>query len=1080
MILNWRSWVFGLFLMVLSPILLAQSSFYKFAISKEGIYKISAAQLESLSINPEEVGVFGYPGQLPQTFQSEDLELHQIPVHFENGDIFVFLSGPDRRVWNGEYWEEVNHLGVDELSFLIGKTEEPKRISTLQTPSGNNGISSILYQFNTYREERTNLLNSGRVWYGQAIGSGNSQAIRFGLSSSEPAPWIISGSFMAQSLANSQIRISANGQLISELEFEAIPDAIYGVKGESIFINETFEPTNNQVDEVEVSYSASASNSSGYVEFITLGMPQSSINLSSGVWHRQSSELFEISLSEGLEIWNVERFFEPESLLIEEIGTTNFMKLVVFDSSSAPEITDFETADLSLRSSASNAGLLIISPSELWNSAVRLQAHKNSMGLSTELVSLQQVIDAYAYGNLDVNGIRNFIASRFGNGSLKNVLLFGKGTFDTKGILGGRPNLIPTYSSRESLNPLTTFSSDDFFGLINPGQGNWEENREGDELMQIGVGRIPVINESEAKVMVDKIIEYELNPLPGDWKRTVAFFADDADNNIHARDAESHSQYLFENHQGYFQRKLYLDRYEQISTGSGQESPAAKEALLETLERGTLLLNYIGHGNETTLTAEEVFQVEDIRDWPAQERLALWVTATCEFGRHDSPFIRSAAEELMIIPDKGAIGLLTTGRPVFSSVNFRLNEAFVQEVFKRDNGESRTLGEIFKNTKNQSLNGALNRNFALLGDPSMKLASPELEIEISSLKSVSKQTEVDTLSAFQEIELKGQVIDPLSGAKLSSFDGEYLIDIRDKPGTSTTLGDESNPFDFKEEKVSLFRGKGKISAGEFTSTFLISSNIDYEYGKGALRILGTEEDGVSEAFGGRTPIIGGSGEKPNDKEGPQIQAYFNEKSENLSFNSKQIILDLTLEDISGINVSGLNPGQNIEVQVNNNPPQNLNSLFLSSDGNFKKGSLTTTINNLNEGLNKITIRAWDNVGNSSSLERIIEVVGSNFIQILSHKVYPNPSSIESNFEISHNRPDENLVLSLSVYNMEGRILFSDIQRLVGVSPVIRGIKWIFLQEQSKYPAKGTYIYKLSLISELDGSEASVSGKLIIE
>mgnify|MGYP000704707084 CR=1 FL=1 len=1079
MISNWRSWTLGLCFSLVTSFLLAQSDYYKFSIVKEGVYKISASQLETLSLDPGQTGIFGYPGQLPQTLNYEDLELHQIPTHFENGDLFVFLSGPDRREWNGEFWEEVNHLGVDEISFLIGQTDDPKRLEIIEI-TDSEASTSTMYELTTFREESTNLLNSGRVWYGEPIGSGSSETISYDLVANQNSPWLITGNLMAQSLSNSEMMVAVDGESIVEVEFNAIPDAIYGVKGDSFFINSTFNPANNQVGEIQLTYSASVPNSSGYIEFITLGIPASSTKLNPGIWYSMDNDFKEISANEELEIWDVEDFFEPKVLEIANAGSSDSRKLVAFDFSGTIEISDFETVNLSLRNTASNASLLIITPEELSSSASRLQSHKLALGISTELVILDDVFNSFSYGNRDVNGIRNLIAARFRFGSLKNVLFFGKGTFDTKEILGGRPNLIPTYTSRESLNPLTTFSSDDFFGLLDEGQGNWEESREGDEIMAIGVGRIPVINETEARIVVDKIIEYELNPEPGDWKRTLAFFADDADNNIHARDAEAHSRYLFENHQGYFQQKLYLDRYEQLSTGSGQESPEAKDALLETLERGTLLLNYIGHGNETTLTAEEVFQVEDIRDWPTQEKLALWVTATCEFGRHDSPFIRSAAEELMIVPDKGAIGLLTTGRPVFSSVNFRLNEAFIQEVFKRENGESRSLGEIFKNTKNKSLNGALNRNFALLGDPSMKLASPELEIEVTSLKNLSSQAETDTLSAFQEIELEGQVIDPLTGAKLSSFDGEYIIDLRDKPNTSTTLGDESNPFDFEEEKVSLFRGRGNIFSGELKSTFLISSNINYDFGKGALRILGTEEDGISEAFGGTTPIIGGSGDKPSDTEGPGIEALFNGQNENLTFKSTQLNMDLDLEDISGINVSGLNPGQNIEVQINANPPISLNSLFLSSDGNFQKGRLTTTLQNLVEGENKITIRAWDNIGNSNSIERIIEVRGSEFIQILSHKVYPNPASVESNFEITHNRPNENLVMTLSIYNMEGRILFSDEQRLVGVGPTITGINWIFLQARTKYPAKGTYIYKLSLLSEIDGSEASASGKLIIE
>jgi hypothetical protein len=121
------------------------------------------------------------------------------------------------------------------------------------------------------------------------------------------------------------------------------------------------------------------------------------------------------------------------------------------------------------------------------------------------------------------------------------------------------------------------------------------------------------------------------------------------------------------------ERKFYSDRYPQQSNGNRQDSPVAKEALEKQLQTGIIFMNYVGHGNETTLTAEEVFMVADIQNWANQDKLALWVPATCEFGRHDNQYIRSAAEELLITPKKGTIGLLKTGRPVFSIVNFAIN-----------------------------------------------------------------------------------------------------------------------------------------------------------------------------------------------------------------------------------------------------------------------------------------------------------------------------------------------------------------------------------------------------------------------
>ena len=133
------------------------------------------------------------------------------------------------------------------------------------------------------------------------------------------------------------------------------------------------------------------------------------------------------------------------------------------------------------------------------------------------------------------------------------------------------------------------------------------------------------------------------------------------------------------------------------------------------------------------------------------------MTATCEFGRHDDPRIISGGEYLLHNPDGGAIGLVTSSRPVFSSTNYLLNEAFYDYVFARSDGQYQDLGTVFMNTKNASLNGNINRNFSLLGDPSMKLAYPEYNIKIGL--DTSGDTPDDTLMSLELIRLIGEIVD---------------------------------------------------------------------------------------------------------------------------------------------------------------------------------------------------------------------------------------------------------------------------------------------------------------------------------
>jgi hypothetical protein len=255
-------------------------------------------------------------------------------------------------------------------------------------------------------------------------------------------------------------------------------------------------------------------------------------------------------------------------------------------------------------------------------------------------------------------------------------------------------------------------------------------------------------------------------------------------------------------------------------------------------------MNYVGHGNETTLTAEEVFMVADIQNWANQDKLALWVPATCEFGRHDNQYIRSAAKQLLITTKKGAIGLLRTGRPIYSSVNFAFNEAFKANLFKTTNGLYQDLDSVFKSTKNQSLNRLLNRNFSLLGDPSMRLAAPEFTIEFNSFKDPESGINLDTLSALQLVEYEAEVTYPVSKKPVTNFDGNYTIELGDKSITVVTLGDESTASQFQEESVLLFQGSGEINSGKMKGLLIEPKNSNPEFGKRLFRIIGKENSSL--------------------------------------------------------------------------------------------------------------------------------------------------------------------------------------------------------------------------------------------
>lgn len=1061
---------------------LAQTLFFQFKVQNEGVYKITEAEAVKLGFsNLSQVSIFGYPGMLPQKLDAEQLDLQEIPAQQIEGSLYFFLSGPNTITFSEEGLSYSNHLFSDSLSFLIANKDNPKRILEVSGSSTAANPNQIWYSFSSFKEEKTNILNSGRNWFSAPIRQGQSLNINLSLKTGTSRPWILNGKLMAQSFSGSTMRVLSGNEQLKEVSFSSIPNSTYGIKGREQIFDLEFNPANNSLSQIRFTFQGTGPESAGYLGYFVVGVPFANSSLQEGIVEAKIAG--SLALPSGLKTWEVSDFFDPVAFR-NTSGISAFgKKWAIFSPDKTPEINGFVPVSNELRKSEVSPELLIVTSPLLLSSANKLRDHKTSMGVETEVVSIEKIFQAFGYGNSDLAAIRNFIAFKYHpEKKLKNVLFLGKGTFDYKKKLGGRPNLVPIYTSRESLNPLTSFSSDDYFGLVDWGQGQWEESREGDEIMQIGIGRLPAINFAEANEMVDKIIHYETEPVRFPESSTVTFLADDGDNNIHVRDAETHAKFLTENHPEFLLNKLYLDRFEQEKVGESQSSPQAKDALRSTVDEGTLILNYIGHGNENTLTAEEIFKVSDLSDWAKQENLAIWVTATCEFGRHDSPFLRSAAEELLFSKNKGAVALLTTGRPVFSSVNFALNEAFIEQVFQKKDGQYQSLGEIFKKTKNLSLNGSLNRNFSLLGDPSLRLALPELEIKITSIKERATGIQVDTLKAVQEIVLQAEVTDPLTAAFQAGFNGEYQIEVRDKPAKQRTLGNESSSFEFEEENILIFRGRGKIESGKLQASFFIPKGINPDFGNGMIRIRGWDKEEGFQATGSFAPVIGGeTSSVPQDNLGPQIFPTVNSQNKSpFIFPTPAVEIGALLVDQSGINLSGFIPDQDLTIQLNDETPILLNEVYLAKNGSFQEGSFKILLEGLVEGKNKITIRAWDTLGNGSVLTTEVEIKGSNTVRILEHKVYPNPATDKSNFELKHNRPGENLELSLTVYSMTSQILFSESFRLIKADEKVTDLSWIFLQNQTKYPAKGTYIYKLDLRSESDLTSDSVTGKIIIQ
>nr|WP_262895387.1 type IX secretion system sortase PorU [Penaeicola halotolerans] len=1069
-------------------------------ISEDGIYKITAAQLRSLGFNPntirtDEVALFaGNSKMLPQSLaQAFDSDPH--PISFElsatsngflsnDGAIIFYAEGPHQLIYQEEVVRYEHHLYSDTNYYFLRLNAGPG-----VRPLRNTSISGSFDEVNqvtetlVYKEDTHNILNSGRVWYSDRFEQNLNKNLNFdlrGLVSSDPVN--IQLELMSQSTATSNFSLSAAGSNVATVSMNPISAGIYSKRGfeRSFSVDIT---ANSPTLNLQLTYDKQGqSNAVGYLKSILVSY-QKKLTLGNIPFifdprnHNMDLKtyIFDQNLADQI-IWDLSDRTFVKTIQTSDNQFTSGAKgpFAVFKIDQVPQVSQLTRIANQNLLNPSTVDMLIISPASLLGVAeayAQYRSEKNNIQVLT--VSSEDIYRQFSSGKQDPTALRNFIkyVKEQSNDQLKYVLFIGKATFDYKNKLGLNNHLLASYQSRDHLNPLLTYSSDDYFGFMDSDEGDWPEENPINHSLDMAIGRIPARNRQEARDYLNKIIHYEQQF--GKWRQKVVFIADDADNNLHLNDAEKLSQHVDTVATGYRIDKLYLDSFEQIQSPTGQRSPNASNALQRTIDEGALLINYTGHGNETTLMAEQIFTNSDLNNWKNIDRLPVFITATCEFGRHDSPFIRSGAEEMLFKPDGGAIAMLTTSRPVFSSTNFQLNEAFITQAFRADATQDQTLGEIFQITKNESQNGVLNRNFILLGDPAMLLFRANPQITLTAQDQVS-----DTLRANQHVSWSGAITQ--NSNLVRDFDGAFEYELIDKLTRFQTLGDESSSTQYALRDKIIARGSGEIRNGEFSISELIGEAIDYSIGEGRLRVYAFDEQ--KEVVSGLNDFkIGGSLSSISDQTPPEIRMYINDTTKQIrSIASRRALLIANLVDLSGINLSDAIIGRSPILTINGDRTIALNSEIKSLGGDFTKNILMIEIDSLKEGNNTLEISAWDRAGNRATANLEVVVNGSNRIKILTLNNYPNPANAETTFSFSHNRPNQNLQIQFTVYDLYGKKILNYTTAINRASEKIDILTWNIFQNKVNIPTKGIYIYVLEVIDREDGSSDSSTGKLLID
>ena len=604
------------------------------------------------------------------------------------------------------------------------------------------------------------------------------------------------------------------------------------------------------------------------------------------------------------------------------------------------------------------AEYIIITHDDFVEEANKLATHhRTHTGLKSSVLTLSEIYDDFSAGNIDIMAIRNAIRYAYLNNSDDNkpkyVCLFGDTSYDYKNRLPNNNMIVPTYHALNSFHLANSYMSDDFYAMMDFNEGDLGFY----DRMDLAVGRILFDTKEGALAMVNKSIDYSL--ANGDWQNTFTILSDDPDEeweSIIQERLDELGEEVVANKPFLNLQKLHSDAFEQVVSASGDRYPGVNQALENQFIQGTLAINYFGHGGESGLASERIFDKELANRLYNPGRFPLFVTSTCEFSRFDNPEVFTAGEASFANPAGGVIGLVSTTRQIYvgNGINiirswqsiYSLTAQMITQLFQRPCACQKM---IFLGTSQK-------RIIFFIGDPALKLAIPQGRVDLTHLNGNEIEgldDENKQLRALDRVNLAGQVSDK-NGELLDDFSGEVVLTIFDKELEKTTLGNDGNGiFTFNTLGNVVFKGNAEVNNGFWNIELVIPKDISLPLGQARISMYAISNDKTTKKTGLSTDVfIGGINPNPEiDNKGPHIELFLDDESfESGDMTGTNPILIARFSDENGINTSG---GLGHELlAVLDGMTQNpivLNNFYRTNLGDYQSGSLNYLLNNLSPG-----------------------------------------------------------------------------------------------------------------------------------
>lgn len=1086
---------------------LASGRWVRVSVTDDGPVRIPAATLAQWGFSdPAAVKVFGYGGRRQSDILQQSTYIDDLPqlqtaasasglIFYAQGSVSVTVKSDGSRIGTPNPFSDKSYYYLTDDSRF-----EPRAFGQAQ-PGAPGEPTDTYTGLVRHEQDQVTLSESGHALYGEEFRYTPSRLFNLDLPGRvDGTPVRIVCSFVANTGAGGTLTLSHNGATITETKVGStgnhqsgtavtVNTSYDGLSGVRLPLTVAFAPTGTvsaaHLDAINVTYTGRLELGTKPLQFTADDNKQRTYTVSS-----TASDAVAYVVTDPHNIKTVATA-DGGKLSWSASGLHTYS--VWSDSRTTLPAPTFEgtVANTDLHNDDEPVPQMVIIARQAWlDSAEELaDIHRTDSlhPLDVKVVGLQAICDEFGSGVPDVGAVRRYLKMLYDRGlkrgtPLRSVLLMGRATYDNRGItpqfkaLGEQA--LPTWCTDESLRDMDSYTTDDWFAFLEDNSGRQPAS----DVYSIAVGRMPVGTPRQAAAAVAKLKTWLADNALTGWRNRVLLVADDGNTGVHMTQTEKMQANMLASGAGdrMFYHKAYIDAFPLV----GGTCVGARERMHRLLDEGIMLWTYVGHAGRNFITGDNMLSYTDINNL-RMKHYPVFVGATCSFSRWDGT--DPSGCELMFANDKGGIiAAISAVREVLISENGHFVDALGKDMFDLDdNGYTLTLGEAYRRAKNRlaSPYGRSNSNklwYVLMGDPELR-PWPDTSVTTETIAgSPSDGDEPPVVMARQTLTVDGVITGP-DGKPDSSFNGTLTAALHDaeysttSSGRKTTNDGNGEPVTFEEQGEKLFAGNAQVVDGRFSLRVAMPSEIADNYRPAALTFNAIANDGRHAVGCDRRFYVYGFDENaPADDRAPVIQyIYLNHESftPGAPVNTDPLLL-ARLTDDTGINLStaGIGHGMTLRLdsaKVYTDVPQYYSPLADGTPG----GTLAYPLSDLEPGQHSLELRVWDTSGNSSASTIHFEVRPGLKPTLFDVYTDPGPATDHASFYVRHNRPDAEMTVSVDIYDLMGRHIWSgsvsDRSDMFVSAPVI----WNLVDGSGRRVPRGIYNCRVTVAHGPERSQA---------